>query len=923
MATQAVAVELFSTSILSNHKVRSRHERYVSILQVKKIPFVYHDLASDDDAKSRWRRKALDPQIPGLLVHNEWRGTFEEFEESVEFGELDLFLRIDQERAKREAEEGLAPQLPVASSSQASDLVSASSSDALKPPTVTPRKPSKHVVAEVPRLAQPRAPSQNTLAPALPTAKAGYDKVGKSDTEGFLRSLGISDLSLTEDELNEVLEAGKDTADRRKGRTSNGTEGDTSTNGESADRGEGKYPNSLGLGISSKQAPVPRTYIPSADAGVKPLRFAKMGNGDSSRSSSAASPSARYNASQSSSRALAAEAQASASSRSFSTTKLREAVSQGDDLKSAMSSTRLASGTDSAEQVVGREDIDDLLASLGLDDVKMTDEEAEAFLFDGSIPDGMGASGARLGRSASLADRARFETAAHDVAQRARGKGFGSPKTPRMENDEGGVNLEDKAERPLSIEKAFEATAATAAAESEVGVNPLVVEDVKEQIEEEVKKETTDEDFSTPKVASEGFQEAPVEEEEEKEEKDEREEKKENEEKEEREENEQKEEKDDKATEEQGITNEEGKGSYDEKQDGTRTGDSTPRQKTVDLFPAPPPLPDSSIIEKSESDISASAEEEEDSVDKTPPASPPVSPRKSSVQMSPTSSSISGRSPKPEPLELEQSFSAIATQIHDDSRRPLTPSKSGNLESVTGSPSSRKLSIGSPARSPRSPPSRDLSLSPPSSAPPGSRIYNRRRGIDVPRSSVSASPSFDPMLSPPLSANGSSMLHRGIGQTHTGASVGSLGSSLSATSISRKASANSIGSPKSPKSGKKLFSIGRKSKDKRGSRKSESSNGMGDESDEDIPTTTDPNLIESRSSMAGGNGAGGAGSMDRSQKTLSVILREADEALSGIDGDDDYDEDNFDLDGMHDDDDEMGGAFDLDIDDGIEVEKRR
>lgn len=44
----------------------------------------------------------------------------------------------------------------------------------------------------------------------------------------------------------------------------------------------------------------------------------------------------------------------------------------------------------------------------------------------------------------------------------------------------------------------------------------------------------------------------------------------------------------------------------------------------------------------------------------------------------------------------------------------------------------------------------------------------------------------------------------------------------------------------------------------------------------------------------------------------------------GLDGDDDYDGDNFDLDGMYgDDDDDIGGVFDLDIDDGIEVEKRR
>lgn len=56
-SVRAAPVELFSTSILGNHKVRSRHERFVSVLTIKKVPYVYHDLASDEDAKSRWRRK--------------------------------------------------------------------------------------------------------------------------------------------------------------------------------------------------------------------------------------------------------------------------------------------------------------------------------------------------------------------------------------------------------------------------------------------------------------------------------------------------------------------------------------------------------------------------------------------------------------------------------------------------------------------------------------------------------------------------------------------------------------------------------------------------------------------------------------------------------------------------------------------------
>lgn len=51
------AVELFTTSILSNHKVRHRHERYIAVFAAKKIDYVYHDMASDDEAKKRFRRK--------------------------------------------------------------------------------------------------------------------------------------------------------------------------------------------------------------------------------------------------------------------------------------------------------------------------------------------------------------------------------------------------------------------------------------------------------------------------------------------------------------------------------------------------------------------------------------------------------------------------------------------------------------------------------------------------------------------------------------------------------------------------------------------------------------------------------------------------------------------------------------------------
>ena len=108
------AVELFTTSIRSHPVVRGRHERYISVLSVLHIPFICHDLASDPEAKRRWRRKAIvDPQIPGLLVHNEWRGTFAEFEEAVENGEVHAFLRIEGGHAPRAA--------PAAPSARAED----------------------------------------------------------------------------------------------------------------------------------------------------------------------------------------------------------------------------------------------------------------------------------------------------------------------------------------------------------------------------------------------------------------------------------------------------------------------------------------------------------------------------------------------------------------------------------------------------------------------------------------------------------------------------------------------------------------------------------------------------------------------------------------------------------------------------------
>ncbi|KAG7099048.1 hypothetical protein E1B28_000924 [Marasmius oreades] len=91
-------IQIFLTTIASQPALRQRQEYLLRILQVKKIPFTSYDLASDERAKRLWKRKTpLDKQqLPGILVGGKFPGAFTDFEEAVEFNELDRFLRLNE-----------------------------------------------------------------------------------------------------------------------------------------------------------------------------------------------------------------------------------------------------------------------------------------------------------------------------------------------------------------------------------------------------------------------------------------------------------------------------------------------------------------------------------------------------------------------------------------------------------------------------------------------------------------------------------------------------------------------------------------------------------------------------------------------------------------------------------------------------------
>ncbi|KAH7344823.1 hypothetical protein B0J17DRAFT_636966 [Rhizoctonia solani] len=91
-------IQILLTSIASAPALRQRQEHLLRVLQVKKIPFTSYDLAADEEAKKLWRRKAPgnNTTLPGILVGGDFAGTYAEFEEAVEFGELDRFFRLNE-----------------------------------------------------------------------------------------------------------------------------------------------------------------------------------------------------------------------------------------------------------------------------------------------------------------------------------------------------------------------------------------------------------------------------------------------------------------------------------------------------------------------------------------------------------------------------------------------------------------------------------------------------------------------------------------------------------------------------------------------------------------------------------------------------------------------------------------------------------
>ncbi|KAF8634458.1 hypothetical protein AX15_000901 [Amanita polypyramis BW_CC] len=222
-------IAVFLTTIASQPALRQRQEYLLRILQVKKIPFSSYDLASDEDAKRLWKRKApLDKQqLPGILVGGRFPGTFTEFEDAVEHDELDKFLRLKESWDPARDEDRPAPEVkPVGVPGVALPL------------QMTPDHIKSKILAQQKLLAT----ASGARKPMPVNKREGDFDVGKN-----LVGYGLQGVHATHKELEDLVKElgleGDDAGDLVKGLAGEGSKVEAERGGAATAPAEGQSPD--------------------------------------------------------------------------------------------------------------------------------------------------------------------------------------------------------------------------------------------------------------------------------------------------------------------------------------------------------------------------------------------------------------------------------------------------------------------------------------------------------------------------------------------------------------------------------------------------------------------------------------------------------------------------------------------------------
>ncbi|RKP12507.1 hypothetical protein BJ684DRAFT_20964 [Piptocephalis cylindrospora] len=107
MSQAEAKVHIYGSSVSGSRKIKDGQRHLETILSTHNIPFVFKDLAADDEAKSYMRKNNGGvTALPQIFVNGEFRGVYDDFAEAVEADDLEAWLAIGSKtKAQKEDEE--------------------------------------------------------------------------------------------------------------------------------------------------------------------------------------------------------------------------------------------------------------------------------------------------------------------------------------------------------------------------------------------------------------------------------------------------------------------------------------------------------------------------------------------------------------------------------------------------------------------------------------------------------------------------------------------------------------------------------------------------------------------------------------------------------------------------------------------------
>uniref|UniRef100_UPI00397FBC39 hypothetical protein n=1 Tax=Salmonella sp. s51228 TaxID=3159652 RepID=UPI00397FBC39 len=93
MAESEATLGVYYSSVSGNIEIKKNQDRIFSVLDSKKISYIKHDIAANEELKAKMKEiaKKTEAIAPQICNGDKYCGSFEDFEYAIEEGDLDKF----------------------------------------------------------------------------------------------------------------------------------------------------------------------------------------------------------------------------------------------------------------------------------------------------------------------------------------------------------------------------------------------------------------------------------------------------------------------------------------------------------------------------------------------------------------------------------------------------------------------------------------------------------------------------------------------------------------------------------------------------------------------------------------------------------------------------------------------------------------